>query len=172
MKRNKIQIAVVIIGLIVFNMATSLVLINVHSNNQDFERKNIQRFDVRVSLKVEFFTQDDVWISLDQDYVEYYNDPVARQEDLIYLFSKDNLGLEANWKAIFINFYIVVEAFNDFRFIEAKFTVENSSDIFDGIDFKLMQGDLPFYHYQHDISNLMWKQEVPQYISAQVGLYQ
>lgn len=130
-----------------------------------------ESFDVFVNIQVNYPADREETYSLWNNFTFISRDAESRLISHIYFFELTDLNLTANFDTIFLLFAIEEKAFVSFIFIESMYFIEDNEQIFQKDNFDKSSEGLAFYIAKIDITRFMWKEAVPNGLSAKVRFY-
>jgi hypothetical protein len=131
----------------------------------------VENFNVNVNIQVNYLSGLSETYSLRNNFTFISHDAESRLISHIYFFEITSLNLTANFDTIFLLFAIEEKAFESFIFIESMYFIEDNEEIFQKDSFDKSSEGLSLYVSKKDITRFMWKEAVPNDISAKIRFY-
>ena len=127
-------------------------------------------YDLSCALEVEHFNGTKQYIVLPLVDTIILDNSTARLSKQEYSFVNGAIDLNASFSYIYVLYFVPEEAFNYFQEIECYWSVDDSS----GVKKKSSNGfyfNGKDYLARIDITNSMWKEDVPDLVETHVRLY-
>lgn len=123
---------------------------------------------LETKIKVSYKDNSTNFINLIAVKSEIEINDLTGEQQLFYTFVNSNLGIVANFSKVEIWFYIGIDLYLEFEQIRGRFFIEDKTGVIRRYDFGKSQDGMPYYIAKRDISNLMFKEAVPEEINADV----
>jgi hypothetical protein len=132
------------------------------------EQSDVRLYFLESRVKISYANSSPVFIDLIRtDEIANYNE-LTEGSKIEFQLINSQLGLEANFSKVEIYFYMEKQLWMKYDLIQANFFIEDNSGVIRKYDFYKSTDGLPIYIGLADVSNLMWKDAVPQEIRANV----
>jgi hypothetical protein len=143
--------------------------------SEEYEQSflTMRTYDLTVALYVEHLngSVEEIKVSPDDNpSVTFKNQSLQIVENWIYTFKNSKIGLNATFRFIYVDFHLPTQAYNAFDNIFCTMDVEGNKEYARKKDFAPHDGIFNHHMARIDITKYMWKQDVPQLITASVSL--
>lgn len=164
--------------LLILNAFTTVQVFLLHSEinelRQDYEHSLVQlrEYPISVNVEVEYFNDTLQKIHLIPNGAPL--DEFGEDNRLLqwtYQFHHTDLGLNATFRNVWVRIYIPTTAYEVFRTILGSWAVEDNTGQITNSDFVVSTDLSGQYVGEEDITNHMWKDDVPPEIEVKVDLY-
>ena len=126
---------------------------------------------VQCKVKVSYNTNETKYIDIIRNDEIITVNKLTGEQNLEYTFINSNLGIVANFSKVEVVFYMDKDLYSEYEQIEGRFFIEDKSGVIRKYDYDLSLEGLPFYISIRDISNLMFKDAVPNEIRITIKLF-
>lgn len=132
------------------------------------EKSYIRHYYIECRVKVSYHELSPIFIDLirEDDIIEY--NKLTGEDRLEFQFINSHLDIEANFSKVEIYFYLEKQLWMKYDVIQANFFIEDKSGVIRKYDFDESIDGIPIYIGVRDVSNLMFKDAVPQAIRTNV----
>lgn len=166
-----IYLVILILGIIILPIGFSIIYFELKlAPIFRYDPNMAKKYDVRAKLRVQHLNGTVHWISLVEDKYEEIDNPEQRITKLIYEFSNSQLKLNATFSLIELMIYVPEEGYEYFLEIEIEWHIEDDAGYG-----KKSAGAFTYNGHEYiselDLTNAMWKDNVPDTIESKVTLY-
>lgn len=166
-----IYLAILILGIIILPIGFSIIYFELKlAPIFNYDPNMAKKHDVRAKLRIQHLNGTVHWINLIEDKYEKIDDPEQRITKLSYEFSNSQLRLNATFSLVELTIFVPEEGYEYFLEIEIEWHVENNAGYG-----KKSAGAFTYngrdYVSELDITNVMWKDDVPDTVESKVTLY-
>ncbi len=158
-----IKLVVFVILICGSNIAYTEIRINIEK-----EESYARLYFLECRVRVSYDNGSPIFIDLirSDDIIEY--NQLTEGDRIEFQLINSQLGIIANFSKVEIYFYIEQQLWMKYDLIQANFFIEDKLGVIRKYDFDKSIDGMPIYIGIRDITNLMWKDAVPQEIRANV----
>ncbi len=136
--------------------------------NMEKEESDVRLYFLECRVKVSYHNISPVFIDLlRMDTIVDYN-KLTEDSKIEFQLVNSQLGLEANFTKVELYFYVEMQLWMKYDVVQANFFIDEISGVIRKYDFYKSTDGMPIYIGLYDVSNLMWKDAVPQEIKTSV----
>lgn len=154
--------------MVIISLFTSFGYTNNQIAQNRYDPNLLEVFDVRSSLVVGYTDKPSQIIYLENNFTLIVKDESSNILSETYCFEITDLDLNATWNSFYIYFQIEEKAFQSFNSIQCNVYIEDKEDFIRKDKFSKSSDGLSFYIVRIDIDRFMFKEDVPNHVSAKI----